>query len=72
MENYLYSSLYSKVNSKRVNKNKLKNLIANLKYQHYLVKNLPSRPDGTLPYFNIQTQNIVYLIKPTSHGHKKY
>ena len=72
MKNYLYSSLHSKVNNKSVDKNKLKNLIANLKHQHYLVKNLPSRPDGTLPYFDIQTQIIVYLIKTKSDGDKKH
>lgn len=43
-------------------KNTLQFLISNLKQRLYLIQNLPEKPNGTKPYFDLKTKNIIYLI----------
>lgn len=36
------------------------NLLRELKERHHLVTNLPARDDGTLPYYDMQTRELIY------------
>ena len=40
--------------------------------RYHSIKNVPNRSDGARPFYDLQTQSIVYLIKTISHGDKKY
>ena len=40
-------------------KNTLQFLISNLKQRFYLIQNLPEKPNGTKPYFDLKTKNII-------------
>lgn len=68
----LATNLFTNEENKPATKKDLKNLIGNLNQRYHSIKNLPNRLDGALPYFDTQTQRIVYLIKQISHGDKKH
>ena len=66
------TSLMTKEENKPATKKDIDNLVNKLKQRHYPILNIPQRQDGARPFYDLQTQSIVYLIKPTSHGDKKY
>lgn len=58
--------------NKPATKKDLKMLANSLKERYQIVRNLPQKMDGTRPFYDLQTQSIVYLIKSIGHGDKKY
>ena len=56
-------SIFTPENNKPATKGDLKQLIEKLDYRYHLVNNLPRRLDGALPYFDLDTGEIVYLNK---------
>ncbi len=48
-------------------KNTLQFLISNLKQRFYLIQNLPEKPNGTKPYFDLKTKNVMYLNSITNY-----
>ena len=57
------TSLLTKEANKPATKGDMKDLLANLKQRYHPVKNLGIRSDGTKPFYDNQSQNIVYLSK---------
>ncbi|WP_348811087.1 hypothetical protein [Flavobacterium maritimum] len=68
----LATSLFTKEENKPATKKDIREVKNLLMTRYHSIKNIPSRVDGARPFYDLQTQNIVYLIKPTSHGHQKY
>jgi hypothetical protein len=54
----------TKEENRPATKKDIKEIITALKQRYFNVKNIASKSDGTLPYFDIQTSTIVYY-KPT-------
>ena len=65
-------SLLTANDNKPATKRDLKILANSLKERYQIVRNLPQKMDGTRPFYDLQTQSIVYLIKSLGHGDKKY
>jgi hypothetical protein len=40
--------------------------------KYHIIKNMQPDSFGNLPYYDIESKSVVYLIKPMSHGDKKY
>lgn len=57
------TSILTKEANKPATKGDVKDLLANLKQRYQPVKNLGIRSDGTKPFYDNQSQNIVYLSK---------
>ena len=55
------TSLFTKEENKPATKGDMKDLLANLKQRYQLVKNIANRPDGAKPFYDSNTQEIVYL-----------
>ena len=54
-------ALFTPEYNKSATKGDLKRLAAEINGRHHLVKNIPSRYDGALPYYDMHTNEIVYL-----------
>lgn len=55
--------LLTKEENRPATKKDVKDIIAALKQKHFIVKNMQPKPDGSIPYFDIQTCTILY-VKP--------
>jgi hypothetical protein len=56
--------LLTKEENRPATKKDIKEIITALKQRYFMVKNMNPKPEGTFPYFDIQTSTIVYY-KPT-------
>ncbi|TYB76804.1 hypothetical protein ES676_05540 [Bizionia saleffrena] len=54
-------SIFTPLDNKPATKADFKQLSDKLTKRYHLVKNIPNRHDGALPYFDIETGNVVYL-----------
>ncbi|MFY0712766.1 hypothetical protein J1D01_03750 [Seonamhaeicola sp. NFXS20] len=54
-------ALVTKNDNKAATKGDIKELINKLTSRYYEVKNIPPRSDGAIPYFDIETNMIVYF-----------
>ncbi|MFT5254534.1 MAG: Fe-S-cluster-containing dehydrogenase component [Flavobacteriales bacterium] len=68
----LASHLFTRDENKPATKKDIKEIKQLFITQHHHIKNMPDRYDGARPFYDLQTKNLVYLIKPMSHGPKKY
>lgn len=66
------TNLFTREENKPATKKDIKEVKQLLMTQHHPIKNMPDRYDGARPFYDLQTKNLVYLIKPMSHGPKKY
>ncbi|WP_426091947.1 hypothetical protein [Flavobacterium sp. DSR3-2] len=66
------TNIFTKEENKPATKKDIKEVKQLLMTQHHPIKNLPDRFDGARPFYDLQTKSLVYLIKPISHGAKKY
>jgi hypothetical protein len=57
-------SLFTSQENKPATKGDLKNLTNKIIKRYHLVKNIPKRLDGALPYFDIETNEVIYSIFP--------
>jgi hypothetical protein len=68
----LATNLFTNEENKPATKKDLKNLMLNLNQRYHSIKNISNRPDGTKPYYDSETQCIVYLTKSINYGTKKH
>ena len=54
-------SIFTPLDNKPATKADFKLLSDKLTKRYHLVKNIPNRHDGALPYFDMETGNVVYL-----------
>lgn len=66
------TSIFTKEENKPATKKDIKEVKNLLMTRYHYIKNVPNRSDGARPFYDVQTQSIVYLIKTISHGDKKY
>jgi hypothetical protein len=66
------TSIFTKEENKPATKKDIKEVKNLLMTRFHSIKNVPYRHDGARPFYDVQTQSIVYLIKPISHADKKY
>ncbi len=57
-------NLFTANENKPATKKDLKMLANSLKERYQIVRNLPQKMDGTTPFYDIQTNVVVYLNKP--------
>ena len=62
-ERYRFIIVLTKEENRPATKKDVKDIIAALKQKHFIVKNMQPKPDGSIPYFDIQTCTILY-VKP--------
>lgn len=53
--------LLTKEENRPATKKDVKDIIASIKQKHFLVKNMPPKPDGSVPFFDIETCMIIYF-----------
>jgi Fe-S-cluster-containing dehydrogenase component len=68
----LATSIFTKEENKPATKKDIKEVKQLLMTQYHPIKNMPDRFDGARPFYDSHTKTLVYLIKPISHGAKKY
>jgi hypothetical protein len=66
----LATNLFTSQESKPATKGDMKNLLASLKQRYHPIKGTPMRPDGSKPFYDIQTQTVVYQKKTINYGTK--
>ena len=54
-------AIFTLEDNKSATKGDLKRLAEQINGRHHLVKNMPQRNDGALPYYDMHTKEIVYL-----------
>ncbi len=66
----VFTHLLTKEENRPATKKDIKEIITALKQRYFAVKNMSPKPDGTLPYFDIQTSTIIYFQqnKNTAYG----
>jgi Fe-S-cluster-containing dehydrogenase component len=64
--------LLTKAENKPATKKDIQEIKNLLSTQYQLIKNHPNRFDGARPFYDMVTQSIVYLTKPTNNGTKQY
>ncbi|MFE3866473.1 hypothetical protein ACFX5E_00120 [Flavobacterium sp. LS2P90] len=64
------TSLFTKEENKPATKKDIKEVKNLLLTRYHSINNVPDKPDGSRPFYDLQTQNIVYLKKPTNYGIK--
>lgn len=64
--------LLTKEENKPATKKDIKEIKNLLSAQDHPIKNHPNRFDGARPFYDMVTQSIVYLTKPTNNGTKQY
>jgi hypothetical protein len=57
----LVTNLLTKEENKPATKKDLKNLMSSLKQRYYPIVNIPIRIDGAKPYYDTQTNRLIYL-----------
>ena len=57
------TNLFTKEENKPATKKDIKEVKNLLMTRYYSIKNVPNRPDGARPFYDLQTQSIVYLKK---------
>lgn len=58
------TNLFTSEENKPATKKDLRNLENKLKQRYFIVKNLAPKSDGSLPYFDIQTNTIIAIKDP--------
>ncbi len=53
--------LFTKEENRPATKKDIKEIISVLKQRYFVVKNMNQKPDGSVPYFDIQTSLILYF-----------
>ena len=53
--------LLTKEENRPATKKDVREIIAALKQKHFIVKNMQPKPDGSVPFFDIQTCTIIYF-----------
>lgn len=66
----LATKLFTSQENKPATKGDLKNLLTTLKQRHQPIKGIPLRSDGAKPFYDMQTQTIVYLDNSMNYGTK--
>lgn len=54
-------NLITHVDNKPATKGDLKNLVSEITGRYHVIKNMATSLDGALPYFDIETNSVVYL-----------
>jgi hemolysin activation/secretion protein len=54
-------SMFTKIENKPATKGDVKKIISELKGRYYLVQNIPISHDGKKPYFDMETNMIVFM-----------
>ena len=62
----LAASIFTKEENKPATKKDIKEIKSLLMTRYHLVKNVPIRPDGARPFYDLQTQSLVYLKRQSS------
>lgn len=57
----LAKSLFTREENKPATKKDLKNLLNSLKQRYYPILNMPIRFDGAKPYYDLETNRLVYF-----------
>jgi hypothetical protein len=64
------TSLLTKEENKPATKKDLKEVKNLLLTRYHSINNVPDKPDGSRPFYDLQTKSIVYLKKPMNYGTK--
>jgi hypothetical protein len=59
----LAASIFTKEENKPATKKDIKEVKNLLMTRYHSIKNVPPRPDGARPFYDLQTQSLVYLKK---------
>jgi hypothetical protein len=62
----LATRLFTKEEDKPVTKKDLQNLVSSMKLRYHPIYNLPFRRDGAEPFYDLETENIIYLFNNSS------